>query len=74
MVSSDASSLAVASATSATARSKAAAFTCDGFVVPETFRTYCSAAASISADVAGGAKLWSGRMFRHMGSTLGSDP
>ena len=38
----------------------------DGFVVPLTFRTNCSAAAVTSSLVAGGSKLWSGRMLRHM--------
>ena len=35
-----------------------------------TFRTYCSAAASISSSVAGGSKLFSTRMFLHMTSTM----
>jgi hypothetical protein len=35
-------------------------------VDPLIFRTYCSAALYTSSCVAGGSKLWSGRMFRHM--------
>ena len=38
----------------------------DGLVVPLTLRTYCSAAAVTSSRVAGGSKLFSGRMLRHM--------
>ncbi len=56
----------VAAVTAAIARSKAAWLAMDGFVVPATFRTYCVAAATISADVAGGSKLDRVRMFRHM--------
>src|SRR5690606_30872730 len=37
---------------------------------PATLRTYCSAAASTSSRVAGGSKLKSGRMLRHMASML----
>ena len=39
---------------------------CDGLVVPATLRTYCRAAAVTSSRVAGGSKLLSGRMLRHM--------
>ena len=53
-------------AISATARSKAAWLAWDGLVVPLTLRTYCSAAAATSSSVAGGSKLLSGRMLRHM--------
>ena len=35
-------------------------------MVPLTLRTYCSAAAETSSEVAGGSKLFSGRMLRHM--------
>src|SRR4051812_38567115 len=59
-----------AAATSATARSNASALTRDGFVVPLILRTYWSAAAAISSSVAGGSKLESGRMFRHMSRSL----
>ena len=37
-----------------------------GLVEPLTLRTYCSAAACTSSEVAGGSKLWSWRMLRHM--------
>lgn len=53
-------------ATSATARANASALACDGLVNPVILRTYWSAAASTSASVAGGAKLWRVRMLRHM--------
>ena len=46
-------------AISATARSKTSRFAFDGYVVPATFRTYCSAAAVTSSEVAGGSKLCS---------------
>jgi hypothetical protein len=42
-------------------------FACDGFCEPLTLRTYWSAAAWTSSSVAGGSKLWSVLMFRHMG-------
>ena len=38
-----------------------------GRVKPHSLRTNCSAAARISSSVAGGWKLWSVRMFRHIG-------
>jgi len=38
--------------------------------VPLTLRTYCSADARISSSVAGGAKLCSVRMFRHMAKSV----
>ena len=53
-------------AISRTAWSKAAWLAWDGLVAPLTLRTYCSAAALTSSRVAGGSKLWSGRMLRHM--------
>ena len=53
-------------AISCTARSKVSWFACDGLVVPLTLRTNCSAAAWTSSFVAGGSKLFSGRMLRHM--------
>jgi hypothetical protein len=58
-------------AISSTARSKASWFACDGLVVPLTLRTYCSAAARTSSVVAGGSKLFNGRMLRHMQATVG---
>src|SRR5690606_19792796 len=65
-VDSDSSSVLVAAATASTASAKACAFAAEGLVVPATLRTYCSAAACTSSAVAGGSKLWSGRMLRHM--------
>ena len=56
----------MASATASTASSKAASFACDGRVTPATLRTYWRAAARISSSVAGGTRLWSVRMLRHM--------
>ena len=56
----------VTRATSSTASSNASALACEGFVDPLTLRTYCSAAAWISSSLAGGSKLWSVLMFRHM--------
>ena len=60
----------MAAVTARTASSNASWLAVDGFVVPLTFRTYCSAADSISSTVAGGSKLWSTRMFLHMTSTM----
>ena len=57
----------MASVTASTASSNAAAFACDGRVTPAILRTYWRAAARISSSVAGGTKLWSVRMLRHMG-------
>lgn len=62
----------MASATSATARANASSFARDGLVDPLTFRTYCSAAACTSSSVAGGSKLWSVLMLRHMVHPLAS--
>ena len=45
---------------------EAASFAFDGFCDPLTLRTYWSAAARTSSSVAGGSKLWSVLMFRHM--------
>ena len=53
-------------AISETAWSKIAWLAADGFVVPLTLRTNCRAAAATSSLVAGGSKLFSGRMLRHM--------
>src|SRR3954468_24411793 len=61
-----ASRCAVACATASTASSKAAWFAWLGLVLPLTLRTYCSAAARTSSEVAGGSKLWSCRMLRHI--------
>src|SRR5262249_12824399 len=56
----------VASGAARAARAKNAPLTLDRFVEPLTFRADWGAAAAISASVAGGSKLWSVRMFRHM--------
>src|SRR5712664_4769944 len=56
--------------TSATARSKASALACDGLLKPESLRTNCSAEAWISSSVAGGSKLNSVLMLRHMVAPL----
>src|ERR1700744_6581345 len=56
--------------TSATARSNASALACEGLLKPESFRTNCSAEAWISSSVAGGSKLNSVLMFRHMISSF----
>src|SRR5271163_4918796 len=65
-------SLRAASATSSTARSNASALACDGLAKPLTLRTNWSADARISASLAGGSKLNSGRMLRHMKSSSSS--
>src|SRR6202011_2569609 len=52
--------------TSATARSNASALACDGLLKPESFLTNCSAEAWISSSVAGGSKLNSVLMLRHI--------
>src|SRR4051812_36424293 len=70
VVTSSPSSSAVAAATAATARSNAAWLACDGRVDPATLRTYCSAAAWISSGVAGGSKLCSWWMLRHISAFL----
>ncbi len=59
-------SLCAEAATSATARSKAASLAFEGLLKPLSLRTNCSAAARISSSVAGGSKLKSVRMLRHM--------
>src|SRR4051812_9780144 len=67
-VCSDVSSRRAASETSATARLNASSLACDGLLKPESFRTNCNAEAWISAWVAGGSKLNSVLMLRHMNS------
>src|SRR5262249_51412420 len=52
--------------TCSTARLKAAWFALEGRVNPLSLRTNCSAEARISSSVAGGSKLCSVLMFRHM--------
>src|SRR6266700_1301121 len=52
--------------TSATARSNASALPCEGLLKPDSFLTNCSAEAWISSSVAGGSKLNSVLMLRHI--------
>src|ERR1700730_8097982 len=52
--------------TSSTARANAASLARDGCVNPLSLRTNCSADARTSSSVAGGSKLKSVRIFRHM--------
>src|SRR5262245_31512657 len=66
LVTSEASSCRAASATSSAARSKAAWFALEGRVKPLNLRTNCREDARISSSVAGGLKLWSVLMLRHM--------
>src|SRR5829696_8388889 len=70
VVASESRSRRAASVTSSTARSKAAAFARDGVLKPESLRTNCSAEARTSSSVAGGSKLNSVRMLRHIVSLL----
>ena len=49
-----------------TLRENASAFARDGLEKPLTLRTYCSAAARTSCSVAGGSKLKSVWILRHM--------
>src|SRR5262249_27499048 len=65
-VCSDVRSRRAVSETSLTARSNAASLACDGLLKPESLRTNCSAEAWISSSVAGGSKLNSVLMLRHM--------
>src|SRR5712671_2807483 len=65
--------------TSATARSNASALACEGLLKPDSFLTNCSAEAWISSSVAGGSKLNSVLILRHIyfllvHPTLGSAP
>src|SRR5216683_4802306 len=55
-----------ASETSVTARSNAASLACDGLLKPDSLRTNCSAEAWISSSVAGGSKLNSVLILRHI--------
>ena len=63
---SDEMSVRAASATSSIARSNAASFAFEGFEKPLSFLTNCKEDARISSSVAGGSKLKSVLMFRHM--------
>src|SRR6516164_6184832 len=68
-VDNESSSRRAASLTSSTARSKGASLARDGWAKPESLRTNCSAEARISSSVAGGSKLNSVRILRHIGFT-----
>ena len=65
-VTSDSSKRVEAAVTSSTARANAASFAFEGLAAPLSLRTYWSAASWISSAVAGGSKLWSVLMFRHI--------
>src|SRR4051794_17870258 len=71
---SDVSSLRADAETSATARSNASALADDGLLKPESLRTNCSAEAWISSSVAGGSKLNSVLMLRHIHLLRSSNP
>ena len=73
VVSSEEISRRAAAATSSIARSKAASFAFDGLVKPLSLRTNWIAEARISSSVAGGSKLNSVRMLRHIGSFTSGD-
>src|ERR1700687_4581372 len=62
----DASSFRAAAETSAAAQSKPATLAFDGVLKPESLRTNCTAEAWISSSVAGGSKLNSVLMLRHI--------
>ena len=59
-------SLDAADVTSTIARLNASSFALDGLLKPLSLRTNCSADARISVSVAGGSKLKSVFMLRHM--------
>ena len=65
-VSSDCSNRRAVSVTSSTARLKAASLARDGFAKPLSLRTNCTAEARISSSLAGGSKLNSVRILRHI--------
>jgi hypothetical protein len=66
VVTMDANRVLIVALTSSTAWLKAVSLACEGFVVPQTLRTNCREAASISSCVAGGSKLNRVLMFLHM--------
>src|SRR5215467_9048422 len=66
----EAEQLFAALVTWSTARSKAIWFALEGRVKPLSLRTNCSEEARISSSVAGGLKLWSVLILRHMISLL----
>ena len=63
---SESSNSRAACATWSTARLNASSFAFEGFVNPLSLRTNCNDDARISSSVAGGLKLWSVLIFRHM--------
>src|SRR5262245_34366549 len=73
-VCSEVNSRRAASETSATAWLNAASLACEGLLKPESLRTNCSAEAWISSSVAGGSKLNSVLMLRHMKGSLAARP
>src|SRR4030088_1602870 len=73
-VSSASRSRRAASATSSTARLNAGSLAFDGSLYPLSLRTNCSADARISSSVAGGSKLKSVRMFRHIDCSYAVGP
>src|SRR3954447_14721730 len=72
-VCSDASNFRAACETSSTARLNASSLACEGLLKPDSFRTNCSAEAWTSSSVAGGSKLNSVLMLRHMMVLTGID-
>jgi GNAT superfamily N-acetyltransferase len=69
VVTSESINLWAAAVTSSTALLKAASLALDGFVVPLSLRTNCNADARISSGVAGGSKLASTLILRHIVSS-----
>ena len=70
----ESSSSRAACATWSTARANASSFALEGLVKPLSFRTNCSEDARISSSVAGGAKLCSVLMLRHMRISFSAHP
>src|SRR6266705_2000917 len=70
-VTSESNRFRAAAVISLTARSNAASLARDGFAKPESFLTNWSEASRISSSVAGGSKLNSVLMFRHMALSPG---
>lgn len=66
VVDNDAIKLIAEFAISSTARLKGSSFAWEGRVKPEILRTNCSDASRTSVSEAGGSKLNSGRMLRHI--------
>ncbi len=64
----------VAAATSSTAASKAGASALDGVRIPDSLRTYWTAASRTSSSVGSTSARCSGRMLRHMATILAEPP